>query len=347
MDRKIFIDESFDIYERLSLLGAISIPDKIIDILSNKDILFLNKYSATSYSKLMFRNLSGKNIEKNLDKSKDYFDWFIKSVRLLNEQFKVNIIDFTSLKDKKEMDGYHYLVYNKLPERLVYGFLKHDKSNGFSNIRIYVDSSYRYVKYDMSSYLKNQLNATAIYRNLNYKINKVETIYKNINELSYVKRNKLKSKYVEKMGNIFENLVLEYKNNNEKKRSRFHKSIISNFDRIMNLSVEKNRVTKKDRLSSRNSFGVSIIDFILNIVRVIKIINTLPTHYRGAKPLNNYKPLMRNGDMIFYLLKKKEVRDILCNIRLFELNGHEEMYLKSFKDDVDFFTALWGKNYEI
>jgi hypothetical protein len=92
------------------------------------------------------------------------------NVYLVDRDKAINIADRLSLSPTKLRE----LLYIKIPERLIYGILRH--LNDFYNVNIYIDNCDEYDKYEIKSKLEYQLNAQAVYRNKKYLINNVNQI---------------------------------------------------------------------------------------------------------------------------------------------------------------------------
>lgn len=100
-----------------------------------------------------------------LVKAEFYFNTFIVDS---NEIFKVcNNINI----GKEEIRP---LLYIKIPERLVYGIARNIVA--INEVKIFIDQNSEYTKYKLEEKLKEQLNAQAIYRKLNYSITNVSSI---------------------------------------------------------------------------------------------------------------------------------------------------------------------------
>lgn len=98
---------------------------------------------------------------------------------VLDKNVKLNIyvVDRVKAEDIGDhldlsMERIRELFYTKIPERLIYGILRYIQD--YKTIRIIYDECDEYEKYDLKGKLENQLNAQAVYRNLNCQITEVK-----------------------------------------------------------------------------------------------------------------------------------------------------------------------------
>lgn len=163
----IFFDESGKIdrqKSKYSYYGALGIKkshyEYIKEILSddsNKRELHFQKFNLT-------------DIERYLSVLSEVLNKASFNVYLVDRDKALNIADRLSISTSKLRE----LLYIKIPERLIYGILRH--LIDFYNIDIYIDKCDEYDKYDIKSKLEYQLNAQAIYRDKKYFVKNVTQI---------------------------------------------------------------------------------------------------------------------------------------------------------------------------
>lgn len=167
MSFNIYFDESNKIDEpnifKCSYYGALITNETTSNAINS---LSIDPQIELHFTKFKFRDLETyiKLVDK-LVETEFYFNTFIIDS---NEIFKVcNNINI----GKEEIRP---LLYIKIPERLVYGLTRNIIAK--NEVKIFIDKNSEYTKYKLEEKLKEQLNAQAIYRKLNYSISNVSSI---------------------------------------------------------------------------------------------------------------------------------------------------------------------------
>lgn len=167
MSFNIYFDESNKIAEpniyKLSYYGALSCNETTAN-----DI---NKLTIDNKIELHFTKFKLKDLDayltliNKLVENEFYFNTFIVDS---TEIFKVcKNINISNIDIRP-------LLYIKIPERLVYGITRNIVTA--DTVKIFIDQNSEYTKYRLEEKLKEQLNAQAIYRKLNYSITTVQSI---------------------------------------------------------------------------------------------------------------------------------------------------------------------------
>ncbi|EHA6442216.1 DUF3800 domain-containing protein [Clostridium perfringens] len=167
MSFNIYFDESNKIDEpniyKSSYYGALSCSEIVAN---NINELTINEKIELHFSKFKLKDLNAYTMLINkLIENEFYFNTFIVDS---NEIFTVcKNINISN-------DDIRPLLYIKIPERLVYGITRNITTA--NTVKIFIDQNSEYTKYKLEEKLKEQLNAQAIYRKLNYSITNVQSI---------------------------------------------------------------------------------------------------------------------------------------------------------------------------
>ncbi|TCU79321.1 uncharacterized protein DUF3800 [Tissierella praeacuta] len=168
MSYYVFFDESGKIdrqKNKYSYYGALGIKKNQYEYIN--DILYQDEKNRRE---MHFQKFNLTDIDWYLNVLFEVFNKATFNVYLVDRDKAINIADRLSLSPTKLRE----LLYIKIPERLIYGILRH--LNDFYNVNIYIDNCDEYDKYEIESKLEYQLNAQAVYRNKKYLINNVNQI---------------------------------------------------------------------------------------------------------------------------------------------------------------------------
>jgi hypothetical protein len=342
MEKLIFFDESSG--NHIKLIGCFSISD---DVYRNEIIqknYFDNKIAQSSFSTTineLWYNQESTHLhiidelvkvnEKRI-KKQNYFDWLVDVFNNVGHLINVSVINFNDLSNQHP--SYNYLRYNKLPERLIYGMIKHSNHLNETRYKIFLDSNDMYTKYDVENYMKNHLNALSIYRRLKFNIDSVAIIDK---------RNLIPEKYVEKqiVNALKETNVL----NKIAKRvmdEDYQDDIMRSIqDDVKHAKSMLNHYKMEKYRLSKYSMGISIIDFVLSIVRTVLIYNHLGSQYEKYSLI--MKERMKFIDSFLTACRNQHFMD---QLKLFDCRGGETMQIVDFKEQLNVYKKLRGL-YEI
>lgn len=162
----IFYDESGKIDRNLntdSYYGALGC--------TNKDYNDIKSYikNLEYKTELHFTKFNLKHIERYLKVINYVFQKDINlNVYLVDIENAKNIANRLNL----SMEKLRELFYIKIPERLIYGILR--DINEYRTVRIIYDRCDEYENYNLKDMLSHQLNAQAVYRNLNCQITRIK-----------------------------------------------------------------------------------------------------------------------------------------------------------------------------
>ena len=169
----------------LKMMGCNTVSKKIFDNVNLSSIPTLLNFSyGQNYS---FSDFLEDKVTKNIENDgyetlELYKEWCSEIINRLINHSKTNIFIYNKLIPREMNETDEYLIYNKLPERLIYGALKYENNIYPSKVNIFLDKSWKYEQFMTQVYLKNHLNALAKYRTLNYYIESVALIPKNKDE---------------------------------------------------------------------------------------------------------------------------------------------------------------------
>lgn len=335
MNKYIYFDESMDRNGNFNLMGGISIPMDIFKKMSEKEITYLNKYSSTSYNNV----LRGKRSKYNDDlKETNYLNWLRNSINIMGDVIKTNIILFPNLVEDTKSKGYKYLIYNKLPERLIYGFLKHDLKPMKSHVEVFIDSNDNYVKYNMDEYLENHLNALSIYRGLNYNVRKVNIIRKSKDHVYHSKKMNFLDDTISRIRNLyFHNFA--FKKTQQIDAKIFYEEQLNTTKNLVT-SFKNIEVLAEDIKISRHSYGISIIDALLGILNTIYVFNAI---YNNEEISTKVSMLIKKANFTYEFLKDPKCKETIQKIRLFCLNGSDDLHLTDLSEEMALFVKGWEK----
>lgn len=406
MDKYIFYDESNSNLNDMRVVGSCSIPMVTYDykakVHSYQDKPIF-KYSFSDIVDDPFKIQKNENVTLSIDQiTDDYVDWAISMIQDYSTTVKTSMLIYDKLytvADKLKGDK-DYLVYKKLPERIIYSLLKHDINLYRSNINIYMDYSKKYEEMQTQIYLKEHLNALSLYRNYSYHVNSVALIDKkfqnhiiddlNINKVNleesidyykdqihknntdidhfttlksslttYQQRQKDIRKQISSIENKLDNnqLLSQYDKLVKEKESLIEESktnklkikeIIEQYDPINNYKKSKVQLSHatlqleyKKISHNHYIFGLSLIDLLLNIVRVIVQHNQYIHTIAGLST-----KLQRRVNIINRILDGVKHTNFLDNVTLLEWNGSATMRKIDFIEQYKTYKSLNGDSHD-
>lgn len=174
MDISLYFDESGKNNKGINLMGSLMIPNNILQAsnISSIEKDLVDELLYFHWSKM--KNTQMKNIKKLFLEIFKFIDLIDFNAILFDEI----TIDKYNLKPEKK-DIINTMIYEKFPERILYGLLRNLYSYKEINVDIFIEHSTEYIKMDLSTKLLNSLNTHAVYRGENYNIKSCELIPKN------------------------------------------------------------------------------------------------------------------------------------------------------------------------
>lgn len=188
---QIFYDESGKQHEKLHLMGAILVPDRVYRTKNNRSEL--NELIKEGKSPIHFTDYNGYG--KSPERYKKLITFGLDNMEGI--QFNVINYDMNKIESISNPikpvlnDIVSMTIYNKFPERLIYGLLRNYGQHAYLNAMIHIEEDSTYskgAKHDNGNpdiYSKNlkdtllyQLNIQAVYRNESYKVTSVDFIPK-------------------------------------------------------------------------------------------------------------------------------------------------------------------------
>lgn len=169
---KIFLDESgISKEQKLFIMGALLIPTYVYESEYFKDIenYFKSKNNVFHWNKF---SDSYKN-------KRDYTE-LLKRISPLFDSMRVNFICFHHSQLEKFGDELvSKMIYNKFPERVIYGLLRDNLSFFQISAEIYIEHCTNYEKIGLDKLIKEQLNIHSLYRSEPFRICNVTLERKN------------------------------------------------------------------------------------------------------------------------------------------------------------------------
>lgn len=191
-DVQIFYDESGKQHEKIHFMGAVLIPDRVYREKNNhaelneliregKDPLHFTDYNGYGKSPERFKKLISLAIEHMAGMQFNVINYDINKIENIALPIKPVLSDIVSM-----------TIYNKFPERLIYGLLRKYGQHAYLNAEIHIEEDSSYNKESNSSPDKTpaitskdlrdtmlyQLNIQAVYRNESYKVSSVDFLSK-------------------------------------------------------------------------------------------------------------------------------------------------------------------------
>lgn len=168
----VFFDESGKKSKDISLMGGLLVPSIIYN--QSEDFIDFNEKLRSYEVSFHFT-----------DYTKNDFPRFKRLVNLFmdyNLYIKINIVSYKKaniVKDSRGRSIEQKMIYNKIPERVIYGLLR-DYGN-FADIKagLFIEKSSEYEELALDKVIKDQLNIHSLYRNENYWVNKANLYEKN------------------------------------------------------------------------------------------------------------------------------------------------------------------------
>lgn len=193
---QIFYDESGKQKEKMHFMGAILIPDRIYKIRNNfselnslikegKDPLHFTDYNGYSKGPERFKKLVSLALEHIEGVKFNVINYDINKIETIARPIKPVLNDIVSM-----------TIYNKFPERLIYGLLRKYGQHTYISADIHIEEDSTYKKSskeckkdtvgttsvisskDLADTMLYQLNIQAVYRNESYKVNSVDYLKK-------------------------------------------------------------------------------------------------------------------------------------------------------------------------
>ncbi|WP_353928513.1 DUF3800 domain-containing protein [Desulfofundulus kuznetsovii] len=156
----IFFDESGKNNDSPLLMGALMIPQNVYQ---KDEFQLFNKLLCDRKIRLHWSNYSGDHNDRLT------ICLTITTLMKYSQTFRFNVINYirpkNGLVDKKTFDK---MIYSKLPERIIYGLLRHGGSNMKITATIFIEDATEYK--DLQKYIVEQLNLQAIYRGEQFEV---------------------------------------------------------------------------------------------------------------------------------------------------------------------------------
>lgn len=219
---RIFFDESGKNTDKIHLMGALLIPEKVYaqkELQRLNELIKKNNIHWTDYSG---HGSTRRNIEKILTESMEYHNLMKMNIISYNQ----NKIQEDSIDIKPDFDEIvDRTIYTKFPERVVYGLIRKYGSHTLLDAKVYIehDNTYEAKNYDLSKQMFEQLNIQSVYRGENYKLSHVGYLTK-------------KQEYGIELTDLMLGVVRTIiENNNTSKRKRAKNELVMELLKISNV----------------------------------------------------------------------------------------------------------------
>lgn len=341
MNKYIFVDESIGRKDFIPMIGAISVSrinfDKKFEV-SQRDDERISKFSFSEIINGLHD--TGVDRQRVVDQ---YSAWVTESINNLKNDLVLNIIIYQKAYDNPISERREHMVYNIFPERLIYGLLKYDSNFFETKTSIYLDSHNKYFEYNIIEYLSKHLNAYSLYRGYKYEVVDVGIVnkktlsdYHNINTYHISSIKEQITALDRELYSTKSNLSIE--KDIDKRRTVENKliDIRGRKQKLEKLKLDHERKYQKEKIQSEKySYGISLIDFLLNAVRAILIFNDKKDNHQSipvplAKKVNFVLGVM---DVIFNESFQK-------NVNIFEWVGNDKMKKIDFCEQIYTFQRL-------
>ncbi|ABO49385.1 hypothetical protein Dred_0847 [Desulforamulus reducens MI-1] len=152
---RLFFDESGKNSDKPTLMGGLLIPDTVYRL---KEFENLSALLKSAQLKLHWNEYSGgDNDRKNISN-------VIYSLMQYATMFKFNVIMYHKPNGQDYNSGlFKKMVYNKLPERILYGLLRHGVAVK-TEVEIMIEKSTEYENTQLNKKIVDQLNIHSMYR---------------------------------------------------------------------------------------------------------------------------------------------------------------------------------------
>lgn len=191
---QIFYDESGKQQEKTHFMGAVLIPDRIYKQKNNhkalnelikegKDSLHFTDYNGYGKSPERFNKLISLSLEYTEGMQFNVINYNMNKIESIAQPIKPVLKDIVSM-----------TIYNKFPERLIYGLLRKYGQHAYLNADIHIENDSTYNKGEnntkdkeltinsknLADTLLYQLNIQAVYRNESYMVDTVDFLLKRV-----------------------------------------------------------------------------------------------------------------------------------------------------------------------
>jgi hypothetical protein len=190
---QIFYDESGKQNEKMHFMGAVLIPDRIYKEKKNNHQA-LNELISEGSKPLHFTDYNGyKNAPRRFKQLITQSLEHIEGMQFNVINYDINKIENLAKPIKPVLkDIVPMTIYNKFPERLIYGLLRKYGQHVYLNAEIHIEEDSTYnsdsksvkgeahsiTSKNLNDTLLNQLNIQAVYRNESYKVQSVDFLNK-------------------------------------------------------------------------------------------------------------------------------------------------------------------------
>lgn len=169
MKVNLFFDESGKNSEPIKTMGSLMIPEKIYKC---EEIINLNERLNNQEFELHWTRYDGGKNESEI--YKEIIEIFSKYMSLC--EFNLIRYDYPQNISKQKLDN---MIYSKIPERVMYGLLRHQGKNIDIHADIYVENATVYNSIKLHENLCKEMNRQSLYRGVNFTVDNFEYKYKN------------------------------------------------------------------------------------------------------------------------------------------------------------------------
>lgn len=173
----IFFDESEKQSEKIHLMGAVLVPEKIYEC---EELQRLN--DVIRGADVHWADYSGHRSMRERIKR------LILTAMKYQRHMKMNVISYNQNKIESDAKGVQkwfpnvvdQTIYTKFPERVVYGLIRKYGQHTLLDVSVFIehDNTYQAKEYDLSRQMFEQLNVQSIYRGESFQLSRVDYLKK-------------------------------------------------------------------------------------------------------------------------------------------------------------------------
>ncbi|MDM0763661.1 DUF3800 domain-containing protein [Clostridium perfringens] len=260
---------------------------------------------------LHFRKFSLHNLDSYLNVMNKLLEISVFNIYLVNNEKALCVADKLSI-DKSKL---RELLYIKIPERLMYGILRH--FDDFYNTKIIIDKCDEYDKYNIESKLEYQLNAQSVYRDKKYIINEVKQMDS---------KDDICLQGIDILIGIISFII-------DKKYCSYREDLNEkDFNYIMNIANDdEKKIIGQSYKNKNNEYKLSI----RGDGEKLKILRDIYDKYKFYTQLS-----IQKSEFIYRLLNSEKKLNSISKIGIFMWNQEEEIFIQNINDYISKFILF-------
>ncbi|WP_027409330.1 DUF3800 domain-containing protein [Anoxybacteroides tepidamans] len=163
----LFFDESGTKNDRPTLMAGLSIPSKIYETFEFNELN--RKLRNKEFTKLHWTDFTGyRKMRNDILEVFQVFSKYARFTKLNVINYNANPLDIRKKlynQDQKTAERMmQMMIYTKIPERILYGLLRHYGKDVYVKSRIFIEHSRRFSDFKLDERILEQLNIQSMYR---------------------------------------------------------------------------------------------------------------------------------------------------------------------------------------